>query len=156
MTNKSASSPYVTSAMSVLYTLAVLTATVGTSDQAIVSCSATTCSACVGDTSCGWFSCQGAIASCAAKVSSPNCDKVPCTRPPSPPSPPSPPPPTFLMGCNNLPQSKMAFCNASLPRKDRVEDLIQRLTIAERLAMLRAANPAVPRLGKVYIYVSAI
>ena len=55
------------------------------------ACSAATCSACLSEgDACGWFSCQGAMASCALKAASGNCDKVPCGGPAPSPSPPSP------------------------------------------------------------------
>eukprot|EP00729_Bicosta_minor_P005842 gene5842-9463_t len=123
--------------------LLLLQLNIATDVARATSCSAVTCSACVADSSCGWFSCSGAEASCDAKATSKSCDKLQCHTPSPPPSPS----PSFAMGCNHPPQSKMAFCNTSLPRSDRVDDFIGRLTANERLALLRAANPKIPRLG---------
>lgn len=60
------------------------------------------------------------------------------------PPPPAPSPP---MGCAHPPQSAMRFCNATLATDARIDDLIGRLTTAEKAAFLLSRNPAVPRLG---------
>eukprot|EP00249_Psilotum_nudum_P013885 c24568_g1_i1 orf=97-2478(+) len=43
--------------------------------------------------------------------------------------------------------SSLPFCNVSLPRKDRVLDLISRLTLQEKVSQLRNGAPALPALG---------
>ena len=56
-------------------------------------------------------------------------------------------PANWTLGCGATPQSAMPFCNPNLPLNDRVADLMARLQPAEKMAMLRAANPAIPRVG---------
>lgn len=56
-------------------------------------------------------------------------------------------PSKWTLGCGAKPQSTMLFCNPKLPLNARVADLMSRLHPAEKMAMLRAANPSIPRVG---------
>jgi beta-glucosidase len=51
------------------------------------------------------------------------------------------------MGCAFQPQASLPFCDATLPHTARAADLMRRLPVATKLAMLRSKNPAVPSLG---------
>ena len=51
------------------------------------------------------------------------------------------------MGCAFQPQASLPFCDATLPHTARVADLMRRLPVATKLAMLRSKNPPVPSLG---------
>ena len=39
------------------------------------------------------------------------------------------------------------FCDPTLPLERRLDDLVSRMTIAEKCAALDTSNPAIPRLG---------
>lgn len=56
-------------------------------------------------------------------------------------------PANWTVGCGAKPQSGMPFCNSRLPLHDRVADLMGRMRPMEKMAMLRAQNPAIPRVG---------
>lgn len=65
-------------------------------------------------------------------------------------NPPLPPPGPSLNGtaCSQPESVGWAFCNQSLPLNARVQDLVDRLTLAEMGGQLTARNtPAISRLG---------
>jgi hypothetical protein len=66
------------------------------------------------------------------------------------PLPPSPvgPPLAFGRACSQPEVKSLPFCDAALPRKDRVADLVARMTLPELASQLQArSSAAVPRLG---------
>ena len=69
---------------------------------------------------------------------------------PLPPAPAPPLGPALAPGraCSQPEVRGMPFCNASLPRTERVADLVGRLTLTEIASQLQArSSTAVPRLG---------
>jgi hypothetical protein len=74
-------------------------------------------------------------------------------RPPAPPGPPGPPPPSppphqQLIPCwANTSLARLPFCNPSISHVLRARDLVQRLTLDEKVAQLVTQAAAVPRLG---------
>ena len=75
-------------------------------------------------------------------------------QPPAPaPAPPAPPIPKLPVGAFSPcadPTSSFAaqpWCNATLPQEQRVSDMIQRMTRAEKLSALAIRTPAIPSLG---------
>ena len=71
----------------------------------------------------------------------------------APPPPPSPPPgrPNHWFSCTqNLaggPRLTHAFCNASLPEDERLDNLLSLATCAEKSAAVTSSGQAIPRLG---------
>ena len=49
--------------------------------------------------------------------------------------------------CSQSPLDKMAYCNINLPTHDRVNDLLDRMTLYEKISNLAYGNIGVPRLG---------
>jgi len=60
-----------------------------------------------------------------------------CTGPPAPPPPPPPPPPgPEFHGCNVPAAAGLPFCNIKLSHAARVADMVGRLTMDEKIALL--------------------
>ncbi|XP_026446958.1 probable beta-D-xylosidase 7 [Papaver somniferum] len=55
--------------------------------------------------------------------------------------------PPFACDLSNPSTNSYAFCNTSLPISERVENLISRLTLDEKISQLVNTAPAIPRLG---------
>ncbi|KAI3887300.1 hypothetical protein MKX03_017861 [Papaver bracteatum] len=55
--------------------------------------------------------------------------------------------PPFACDLSNPSTNSYAFCNTSLPISQRVENLISRLTLDEKISQLVNTAPAIPRLG---------
>jgi hypothetical protein len=53
----------------------------------------------------------------------------------------------FLVGSSSLPAAQLPFRDPALPIDKRVDDLLGRLTLDERIALLHQYAPAVERLG---------
>ena len=70
---------------------------------------------------------------------------------PAPPTPPTPPPTPNYMPCTaGSPGEKMPFCDHTKPVADRVKDLIGRMSMDEKCAMVNdnmGGNKAVPSVG---------
>lgn len=49
--------------------------------------------------------------------------------------------------CHSAPAAQLPFCNASLARSARVEDVVSRLSLAEKASLLGNGAAAVPRIG---------
>ncbi|CAK9165612.1 unnamed protein product [Ilex paraguariensis] len=55
--------------------------------------------------------------------------------------------PPFSCDSSNPPTKSYPFCNSALPIPQRVEDLISRLTLDEKISQLVTTAPEIPRLG---------
>ncbi len=51
------------------------------------------------------------------------------------------------MSCADPPLNTYPYCNTSLPVDVRVKDLLSRMSLDEKAAILDAGVPAIPRLG---------
>lgn len=49
--------------------------------------------------------------------------------------------------CQHVPASSLPFCDLSLPRATRVQDLVGRLSLTEKALQLGTGTPPVPRVG---------
>ena len=49
--------------------------------------------------------------------------------------------------CQSAPQSSYAFCNVDLPIPERVDDLVSRLSLVEKINQTSSIAPALPQLG---------
>jgi len=52
-----------------------------------------------------------------------------------------------LVGCSNAQEEKLPFKNSSLTFEKRVNDLVSRLTLKEKVNQMKDVAPAIPRLG---------
>ena len=84
--------------------------------------------------------------------------KFACAQPQScklPPGPPPPPPPPTIFGCRSDVALKLPFCDASLSFDARIDDLLGRLSLDEKISLLSPTHnpycaihtPAIDRLG---------
>jgi len=53
----------------------------------------------------------------------------------------------ILVGCSNAQEDKLPFENSSLTFEKRVDDLVARLTLKEKVNQMKDVAPAIPRLG---------
>jgi beta-glucosidase len=54
---------------------------------------------------------------------------------------------TLVLACASTAQEQIPFMNASLPRARRIDDLLSRMTLAEKVGQMQYDAPAIPRLG---------
>lgn len=55
--------------------------------------------------------------------------------------------PSFACDTENPQTKSFKFCRTSLPVKERVDDLISRLTLNEKISQLNNSAPEIPQLG---------
>lgn len=56
-------------------------------------------------------------------------------------------PPPFSCDPSSPSTESFPFCKASLPIRERAQDLVSRLTLDEKISQLVTSAPAIPRLG---------
>eukprot|EP01084_Bolivina_argentea_P243629 408381_1 len=54
---------------------------------------------------------------------------------------------SVMPNCTMAPLNTYPYCNQQLPTRDRVKDLVSRMTLSEKVQNLGSTNPGVPRLG---------